>query len=284
MNTQLAEQQEQPVPMHEALTLVQLAFEADIKQNNLMVDELERTESENTFLKLQLSNVTKRLDEVIGQNEQLLKARKNDEAKEKDFNKKAEMVQANAEKHMQQLNQALLQEQQSKNKLDEAIVTIASYKVIGSPKQIREKIKKYQTNAAKNIKAEKQYKLEAKKYRYDLSLKDEVIAKLTREADERDFQKVYRKNGDNIIIYPLLCETIIDGKVERQVPVWYSTDSGIGALYMLNEDDVPARSPTPRGGIKPKKETMEVMTTLLRKFKRNGNLVKSEDIRMLEVA
>ena len=43
MNTQLVEQpKEQVLPMHEALALVQTAFKADIEQNNLMVDELER--------------------------------------------------------------------------------------------------------------------------------------------------------------------------------------------------------------------------------------------------
>ena len=282
MNTQLVEQTNEVMPMGEVLVLVQAAFEADIDQNNLMCDEIERLTSESAFLKLQVKNLTKRADEVIWQNEQLLEARKNDEAKEKDFNKKAEMVQANAEKHMQQLDQALRQEQQSKTKLDDAIFTIAKYKELGSPKQIRDKNKTYQKTIA-TLQAEKvQIKLAIKTYRHDLTVKDKKIAEQAREIAETGFQKFYSKNGDNLIVYPLLCEAINDGKAQKQVPIWYATDSGIGALYMLNEDGEPARSETPKTGIKPKKETMEVIGTMLRKFARNGNVVHSDDIKMLE--
>lgn len=279
MNTQLAKTNE-VMPMGEALELVQAAFEADIDQNNLMCDEIERLTNESAFLKLQIKNLTKRADDVIWQNEQLLEARKNDEAKEKDFNTKAELVQANAEKHMQQLNQALRQEQQTKNKLDDALAVIARYKELGSPKQIRDKNKKYQATIANHQKAEKQRLIDVKSYLHEIKILQVDCTKLKREALERDFQKFYSKNGDNLIIYPLLCEAINEGKAHKQVPIWYATDSGIGALYMLNEDDEPARSPTPRKGIKPKAETMEVIGAALRKFKRNGNVVHAEDLQM----
>jgi len=282
MNTQLAEQTNQVMQMGEVLTLVQAAYEADIDQNNLMVDELERLSNENSFLKLQVKTLTGRIDDVTDQNERLLAARKNNEAKEAHFNKTAKMVQANAEKHRQQLEQAKRQEQQTKNKLDDALFVKDKYKELGSPRDIRTKNKRYQKTIS-TLQAEKiQAKLLVKKYRHDLTVKDKTITEKNREIAENGFQKIYKKNGDNLIIYPLLCEAINDGKVEKQVPIWYATDSGIGALYMLNEDGEPARSEAPRGGIKPKKETMEVMGSLLRKFKRNGGVVHTEDMRMLE--
>ena len=284
MNTQLAEQQpEQVLPMHEALVLVQAAFEADIEQNNLMVDELERMGNENTFLKLQVKTLTGRVDTVINENEQLLAARKRDEAKEKDFNKKAEMVRANAEKHMQQLDQALRQEQQAQNKLADALEREKNWKTFASsPKKAREQRKGYQETIKKHQAAETQFKLEIKNYRHDLANKDKEIAAKNRQIDELDYTKVYSKNGDNLAVYPLLCETGLGESAVKQVPVWYMTDQGIGALYMLNEDGEPARAPTPKTGIKPKKETMELMGTLLRKFQRNGNVVHAEDIKLLE--
>jgi len=288
MNNQLTEL-EQVDPMEHALTLTIAAFDAvtaannnSVIKHNLQVDKLERMGNENTFLKLQIKTLQNRIDDVAHQNERLLEARKNDEKKEKLFNKTAETIQANAEKHMQQLNQAQRQEQQAKNKLDEAVFTVAKYKELGSPKQIREKNKKYQATIT-TLQADKvQLKLSIKNYRYDLTVKDKTITEKNREIAENGFQKFYNKNGDNLMVYPLLCEAIGDGKTEKQVPIWYSTDSGIGALYMLNEDGEPARSPTPKTGIKPKAETMDLIGTMLRKFKRNGNVVYAEDIQLLK--
>lgn len=283
MNTQLAEQlKEQVLPMHEALALVQTAFEADIEQSNLMVDELKRFGNENTFLKLQVQNLTARVNGVTDENEQLLAARKRDEDKEKDFNKKAKLVQANAEKHMQQLDQALRQEQQAQNKLSDANDLLARYKEIDTPKKIKEQRKTYQDTIKKHQSAETQFKIEIKNYRFELTAKQKEIMALNRQIDELDFTKIYSKNGDNLAIYPLLCEVSLGQSAEKQVPIWYMTDDGVGALYMLNDDGEPARAATPKTGIKPKKETMELIGTLLRKFKRNGNVVHPEDIKLLE--
>jgi hypothetical protein len=282
MNTQLAEQQEQMDPMDHALALTIAAFDAvsaasnaNIDQSNLQVDELERISNENSFLTLQVKNLTTRLDDVIGQNEQLLEARKNDEKKEAHFNKTAELVRTNAE-------QIQRQAEQSKIKLEEALFTVARYKELGSPKQIRDKNKKYQATITSNQKAETARKVDVKEYLHEIKTLRGELAILKREALERDFQKAYSKGGDNLIIYPRLCETINNDKVEKQVPIWFATDAGIGALYMLNEDGEPARSPTPKTGIKPKPETMKVMKTMLLKFQRNGDVVHAEDIQMLE--
>ena len=212
---------------------------------------------------------------------QLLAARKRDEAKEKDFNKKAELVQANAEKHMQQLEQAQRQEQQAKNKLNDALGVIASYKELGTPKKIKDQRKAYQETIKKHQAAETQFKLEIKNYRHDIKVKDSIIVALTRQVEELEFNKFYSKDGDNLAVYPFLCETVVGKKANKQVPIWYMTDDGIGALYMLNEDGEPARAVTPKTGIKPKKETMELIGTLLRKFKRNGNVVHTEDIQLM---
>jgi DNA repair exonuclease SbcCD ATPase subunit len=283
MNTQLAEQQtEQALPLEQAIEQLIASYHADNENVQQLSQSATNVSEENSFLKLQVKTLTGRIDTVINENEQLLAARKRDEAKEKDFNKKAEMVRANAEKHMQQLDQALRQEQQAQNSLNDANDLLARYKEIGTPKQIREQRKGYQETIKKHQAAETQFKLEIKNYRHDLANKDKEIAAKNRQIDELDYTKVYSKNGDNLAVYPLLCETGLGESAVKQVPVWYMTDEGIGALYMLNEDGEPARAPTPKTGIKPKKETMELIGTLLRKFQRNGNVVHAEDIKLLE--
>ncbi len=284
MNTQLAEQQtEQALPLEQAIEQLIASYHADNENVQQVSQSATKLSEENSFLKLQIKTLTGRVDAVVNENEQLLAARKRDEAKEKDFNKKAEMGRANAEKHMQQLDQALRQEQQAQNKLADALEREKNWKTFASsPKKAREQRKGYQETIKKHQAAETQFKLEIKNYRHDLANKDKEIAAKNRQIDELDYTKVYSKNGDNLAVYPLLCETGLGESAVKQVPVWYMTDQGIGALYMLNEDGEPARAPTPKTGIKPKKETMELMGTLLRKFQRNGNVVHAEDIKLLE--
>lgn len=288
----LAEQQVQVLPMNEALAVLQDALltvnaadEADTAQNNLMIDEIERLGNENTFLKLQVQTLTARVNDVIGQNEQLLQARKNDEAKEKDFNKKAELVQANAEKHMQLVEQKDRELVQAKTLLDDSKSTLKAYKEIANtPKKVREKIKTLQDNVAKQQGFVTQHKLSIKSLERDKKKLEGAATALSRQLDELDYTKFYSKNGDNLAIYPLLCEANVGPSAGKQVPLWYMDDNGVGALYMLNEDGEPARAATPKTGIKPKKETMELMGALLRKFHRNGNVVHSDDVKLLEAA
>ncbi len=284
MNTQLVEQpKEQVLPMHEALALVQTAFKADIEQNNLMVDELERFGNENTFLKLQMQNITARVNGVTDENKQLKNTVNEFEEQFKTIAKQKDMVLLNAEKHMQMLSQAQRQEQQAQNKLADSLEREKNWKTFSSsPKKAREQRKGYQETIKKHQSAETQCKIEIKNYRFELTAKEKEIMALNRQVDELDFTKIYSENGDNLAIYSLLCEVSLGQSAEKQVPIWYMTDDGIGALYMLNEDGEPARAAAPKTGIKPKKETMELIGTLLRKFKRNGNVVHPEDIKLLE--
>jgi hypothetical protein len=58
MNTQLAEQQtEHALPMHEALVLVQAAFEADIEQNNVMVAKKDETDIETRLREIGITEI-----------------------------------------------------------------------------------------------------------------------------------------------------------------------------------------------------------------------------------
>lgn len=286
MNTQLVEKQiEQALPLEQALEQLLVSYHADNADVQELSESATKLSEENSFLKLQIKTLTGRIDNAIYENEQLLEARKNDETKEKDFNKKAELVQANAEKHMQMLQQKDRELIQAKTQLEDSKSTLQAYKEIANtPKKVREKIKALQNNVATQQGFVTQHKLAIKSLEREKKQFKENMQKLSRQLDELDYTKVYSKNGDNIAIYPILCGTNIGQKEEKQVPLLYMTDDGIGALYMLNEDGEPARSPTPRTGIKPKAETLELMGTLLRKFKRNGNVVHSDDVKMLEVA
>ena len=278
MNTQLAEQpKEQVLPMHEALALVQAAFEADIEQNNLMVDELERFGNENTFLKLQVQNLTARVNGVTDENEQLLAARKRDEAKEKDFNKKAEMDQANAEQHIQMLSQAQRQEQQAKTKLNDALLTIASYKEIGSPKKIREKIKNYKASITKLQAADTQYRIEAKKYRHDVAVAKKDVADITTRLREVDITEIYSENGENLYLFPKVMQIPSRGMTNKKIVMLYLNDDGRGGLMSLDDD---SEITLGKGTIRPKVATKNHCATFLRKWNKAGH-VQADDLRIL---
>ena len=65
MQTQTTTNIEQALPLADAITQLIASYDADAQESNNLVDELEKSEQENTFLKLQLDNMKKRLDEVI---------------------------------------------------------------------------------------------------------------------------------------------------------------------------------------------------------------------------
>jgi len=257
------------------------SYEADVDQYNEAIDQLEKSDQENFFLKLQIDNLTKSNNRLLNENEQLLEARKKDEDEAKVFSKKAQLVSANAEKHMQMLEQANREKVQAQLKLEDALFTVSSYKEIGTPKKIREKIKVYKERVSKLQAAETQHKLDAKKYRHDVTLAKNEAKELESRLIELDVTEIYSKNGDNLWVFPKVKQFESRGMTNKQVCLWYMNDDGIGAIYSLNEDGEAVRSPSPKGGLKPKKATLDIATTLLRKFKRNKDVVHYDDLKLL---
>ena len=230
-----------------------------------------------------MKTLTDRVNTLIEENKKISEERDNEKAKEKDFNKKTELVRINAEKHLQLIEQKDRELIQFKTKFEVLKQIAQEFKnIANTPKKVRDKIKTLQDNVAKEQGFVTQHKLRIKSLERDNSKLKGVSEVLSRQLDELDYTKFYSKNGDNLAIYPLLCKTNIGPNAENQVPVWYMTDDGIGALYALNEDGEPERAYTPKTRIKHKKETMDLIGILLRKFQQNGNVVHSDDMKLLE--
>lgn len=278
MQTQQTTQAVQVLPLADAINQLIASYEADAQESNKLVDEIENSEQENTFLKLQLSNMSKRLNEVIGENDQLVAARKRDEAKEKDFNKKAEMVSANAKMHMQMLEQANREKAQAETKLNDALLTIASYKELGTPKKLREQRKDYQERISKHIKAETQHKLEVKKYRHSIELAEKEVKEITMRLREIDMTEAYNQNGEHLWLFPKVMQIANRGMSDKEICFLYLNDDGRGCLMSLDEDGEIALGKAP---IRPKADTKAHAGMLLRKFKKNGWTVQVDDLQVI---
>lgn len=278
MQTQQIAQTEQALPLADAINQLIASYEADAQESNKLVDEIVSSEQENTFLKLQLSNMKNRLNEVIDENEQLFNARKRDEAKEKDFNKKAQMVSDNAKKHMQMLEQAQREKAQIEIKLNDAILTVASYKEIGSPKKIREQRKDYQERIAKHLANEKQHKIEIKKYRHAISKAEDAVKEITYRLREIDMTEAYNQNGDHLWLFPKVMQIANRGMADKEICFLYLNDDGRGCLMSLDEDGEIELGKAP---IRPKAGTKAHAGMLLRKFKKNGWTVQVDDLQVI---
>lgn len=278
MQSQQATNIKQALPLADAINQLVTSYEADALEANNLVDDLAKSEQENTFLKLQLNNMQKRLDEVINQNEQLLEARKRDEAKEKDFNKKAEMVSANAKQYMQMLEQSNREKAQIETKLNDALLTIASYKELGSPKKIRKQRKDYQERITKHLAAETQHKIEIKKHRHAITLAENEVKEITARLREIDMTEAYNQNGEHLWLFPKVMQIQSRGMTGKEIVMLYMNDDGRGALMSINDDGEIEMGKAP---IRPKTSTKEHAGMLLRKFKSNDWTVHTDDLAVI---
>jgi hypothetical protein len=286
MNTQQIEQSESNVlPFNiDNLTSLDVAeisrvvAAKEAEEHNDIVDFVEQTKNENAFLRLQVSNLSNRLDGVIDENEKLVAARKRDEAKEKDFEKKAQMISDNAKMHMQMLEQAKREKAQIEIKLNDAILTVASYKEIGSPKKIRDQRKDYQERIAKHLAGEKQHKLEIKKYRHSIVKAEEAIKEITHRLREVDMTEAYNQNGDHLWLFPKVMQITNRGMADKEICFLYLNDDGRGCLMTLDEDGEIVLGKAP---IRPKADTKAHAGMLLRKFKKNGWTVQVDDLQVI---
>ena len=287
MNTKIEEQNLIPLTPLSVADIFEMlggAIDHEVDQHNELVSSLEKSEQEKSFLKLQLSTLEGRLNlanDKASEQELTIESLKGELKKLK--NQSIQVIN-NAEKHMDMIEQKTREMNQLKVKFDVQASTLKAYiEIANTPKKVREKIKDLQASNATKLGFIEQHKKSIAQLTKDKKALVASGASLMRELKEVEFNKFYSKNGDNLSIYPLLCEAGFKGELKKQVPIWYMTDEGTGALYMLNEDGEPHRSPMPKGGLKPKKETMDIIRVLLNKFKDNGGVVHSEDLAMLEV-
>jgi hypothetical protein len=309
MNTQQIEQSESNVlPFNiDNLTSLDVAeisravAAKEAEEHNGIVDFVEQTTNENAFLKLQVSNLSNRLDGVIDENEILVGQRKKDEKEAKDIAKATKVVFNNAELHIQMLKQANLERDQMALKLSDAVSTIAEYKVMGSAKQIlkqcqdyqetiaeykvmgtakkiREQRKDYRETIAKHLAGETQHKIVVKAYRKEVfGLKEEVKAK-TKEVRAVQITSEYEHAGDHLWLFPNLMQIANRGMSKEEVCFLYLNDDGRGCLMSIDDDGEIVLGKAP---IRPKAETKEHAGMLLRKFKKNGWSVQVDDLQVI---
>lgn len=278
MQSQQATNIEQALPLADAINQLVTSYEADALEANNLVDDLAKSEQENTFLKLQLNNMQKRLDEVIDQNEQLVEARRSDETELDDFNKKVKSVINDMKKCTQERDQALREKAQIETKLNDALLTIASYKELGSPKKIRKQRKDYQERITKHLAAETQHKIEIKKYRHSITLAENEVKEITGRLREIDMTEAYNKNGEHLWLFPKVMQIQSRGMTGKEIVMLYMNDDGRGALMSINDDGEIEMGKAP---IRPKTSTKAHAGMLLRKFKSNGWTVHTDDLAVI---
>jgi len=279
MQAQQTEQAENNVlPLGLAITQLFEAYNADADEHNDILEELKTSEQENTFLKMQLSNMSKRLDIALADVDNLTSAIRAFEDKEKDFNKQAQKVTDNAAQQIQMLEQANREKAQMSTKLNDALLTIASYKQLGSPKKIRDKNKGYQERAAKYVAAETQHKIEVKKYRHAITKAEDEVKEITYRLREIDMTEAYNENGDHLWLFPKVMQIPSRGMTGKEISFLYLNDDGRGCLMTLDEDGEIVLGKAP---VRPKTSTKDHAAMMLRKFKSKGWTIQVDDLQAM---
>jgi hypothetical protein len=282
MNTQQIEQNEvQVLSLSESVSQLLASYNADVIEQNQLVDDLDKSEQENTFLKLQLSNITKRLDIALDDVDNLTGAIEGLKAKEKSFDKQVQTVTDNANHHMEMLDQALREKSQMQVELKSIKVTMAKYKEIGTVKKIREQRKAYQDDAKKNLAAIKSLKSTNKKYSHDATVATKYSAELTQRLSEIDITEIYSANGDNLYLFPKTMQITSRGMDDKKIVMLYLNNDGRGGLMSIDED---GEITLGKGTIRPKAATIAHSGKFLRKWNKAGH-VQADDLRIFgEVA
>ena len=269
------------VELHEMLAH---AINEETDQYNDLMLALENSEQEKSFLKLQVNTLESRNKSLIDELNAAKKLLEQQDDEMQSLKQQCQQVVNNADKHLLMIEQKTREFSQLKTRHEADKATLNKFKAIDkTPELINKKIKAYKESVATHLKnfgiKKQELKDEVKKRRsIEASLKD-----VKRELLEVQYSPFYNKNGEIMAVYPRLCEAGLDDNLSKKVPIWYMDKGGVGALYMLNEDGEPQRSPTPKGGLRPSKEARELMRVLLTKFEANGNVVYGDDLKMFEV-
>lgn len=232
-------------------------------------------EGENTMLRLELNAVNKKYNLLLSDHEKLAAVLEQHE-------QAATKLLASAKKSDQMLAQANLERDQALIKVKDLTLKNQDYKTIGNtPKKVREKIKDLQTRLHKQtvaVDVQKQKWLDER----DTSQKLRVeIAELTNRLDASAINQIYRDDKDIVQTYPYLLGDLIPGIDPRQTPLFYLHKSGRGGLVILNEHNEAVLTDAPKGGIRPKKSTLEHCEKWLRRAQANNWEIEKEDLQAL---
>ncbi len=257
------------------------SYNAEIAEYEELAKYTDSLEHENTFLKLQVQNLTKRVDSVIDENEQLVNQRVIDEKATKALTKQQDLVIANAEKINQKSEQHQREAEQARNELKDLRIQLKAYKEIAnSPKKVRDKIKDLQARLVKEKGFTEQHKKNLKASDNDVKkLKKEVMS-LAHKLSVADIIQLHGDEQDKICLFPHQLGDIA-GYENGQVPLLYMHASGRASLVLLNNDGEAELPAAPKGGLRPKKATLEHCGQLLRRFKSQGWTLTDSDVKSI---
>jgi hypothetical protein len=282
MSTQLAEQHVvHALPLGEAMEQLIAAYHADDAEVEQLVKHTAAIEKENTFLKLQVNNLTTRLDDVTGQNQQLKNTVAEFEERFKALAKQKDVVLLNAEKINQRIEQEQRETTQAKNEVVDLKVQLKAYKEIAnSPKKIREKIKDFQARLLKEKGITEQHKKNLVAANGEVKAFKKEIMELSHKLAVSDITQLHKNGKDYICLFPHQLGDI-EGFEAGQVPLLYMHASGRSSLVLLNDDGEAELVPSPKGGLRPQKSTLEHCGQSLRRFKSQGWKLTDSDVKSI---
>lgn len=222
----------------------------------------------NSILTRALKDKTDDYNQAISETERLIKG--------------TTQVKKNAEEHMVMLQQSQREKAQANDKLDKAMLTIAGYKQIGTPKKIRDQIKAYKEKAAINVSTINSLKSDLKGYRKDISTLGKANQELRLSLSQSNITTTWSNGGDHLMIFPAPLTMSINGKAEKQLTLLFMNQSGCGKLIGIDEEGEPLLCKMPAGGLKPKKATLEKAGMMLRKFRKQNWNITHQDMLSLK--
>ncbi|WP_277054627.1 hypothetical protein [Pseudoalteromonas marina] len=200
----------------------------------------------------------------------------------KDYEQGAAVLLKNLENAKIKLAQANRERDQALTKNQDTNITLSAFKEIGgTPKKLRDKIKSYKERLeSQRLAAEQQKRQYQSERKITAQLKTE-ISELENRLDVAAINQIYRNDNDIIQTYPYHLGGMVEGHDEQQTPLLYLNQSGRGGLILLNKDDEAELVEAPKGGLRPKKETLEHCGRWLRRAKANGWQTDVKDIKAL---
>jgi hypothetical protein len=200
----------------------------------------------------------------------------------KDYEKGASGLLAAAEKSDQMLAQANRERDQAINKTKDLEIQLRAFKEIAStPKKVREKIKGFQVRIEKQKAAADQNKRNFLEARNTITALKVEVSELTNRLDAAGINQVYRSDNDIVQTYPYHLGDMIEGFDPKQTPLFYLHQSGRGGLVLLNDENEAQLVDAPKGGIRPKKSTLEHCGQWLRRAKSKNWELEKADIESL---
>tara|TARA_B110000503_G_C7155399_1_gene417079 strand:+ start:2151 stop:2981 length:831 start_codon:yes stop_codon:yes gene_type:complete len=260
-----------PASLGELLPQILRAYDSEVLEYNEMCLEADNLQTSNTTLNIENSLLKEQVIKLTAEKFEIAE-------KLEDILGKVQSVQDNAAGHMNMLQQANRERIQAQDKLDQAVVTVASYKQLGTPKKIREQVKSYKEKASINIKAITTMKNEVKGYRRNKELLNTTINNLQATVAQTNIQSIWSNGKEHLMVFPSPLTLAINNKTEKQLTLLYMNQSGCGKLIAIDEDGEPVLCTMPKGGLKPKVATLEKAGSILRKFKQKNWKLSHQEI------